>query len=222
MTWRMVANRLPPYTGIAIAPPPTTPQPEDQDQTPQPGSLPFWGCLTGGAWLASHSSVSPKNKNGDEKRFASVSALAIRFIVPASWSAKEGEMKKAHQPCLRSPMSELLLQPPKHLELSHGRKLKCFFPRHDRLGPPQAVGPACLPLASFIFVHSPSWSFVNYWWCSEWNVRGLCRAESGCEGWGRGRWHCCGPSLSSGRRPLLSTRSSTAPAQRSVRERSLW
>lgn len=53
-------------------------------------------------------------------------------------------------------MSELLLQPPKHLELSHSRKLKCFFPRHDRLGPPQAVGPACLPLASFIFVYSPS------------------------------------------------------------------
>lgn len=53
-------------------------------------------------------------------------------------------------------MSELLLQPPKHSELSHGRKLKCFFPRHDRLGPPQAVGPACLPLASFIFVYSPS------------------------------------------------------------------
>lgn len=53
-------------------------------------------------------------------------------------------------------MSELLLQPPKHLELSHGRTLKCFFPRHDRLGPPQAVGPACLPLACFIFVYSPS------------------------------------------------------------------
>lgn len=124
--------------------------------------------------------LSPKNNRGDEKRVAMSQSFHQIYSACLLISKREGRWKRCVSPA-RSllSLSELLLQPPKHLELSHGRKPKCFFPRHDGLGPPQAVGPVCLPLESFIFVYIPFFQSVfNNWWCSEWHIRGICVVES--------------------------------------------
>ena len=129
------------------------------------------------------------NKKGDEKRFATVSALAIRSIVPASWSAKEGEMKKAHQPCLRS---RVYVRTASSASKAFGafsqQETKMLFSQTWSLRSSPSSGTCLSSIGIFhLRLQSLFWSFFNYWWCSEWNVRGICKVESGCEGWGRGR-----------------------------------
>ena len=143
--------------------------------------------------------------------------------MPASWSAKEGEMKKAHQPRLRSPVYvRTASSASKAFGAFSRQETKMLFSQTWSLRSSPSSGTCLSSIGIFhLRLQSLFWSFFNYWWCSEWNVHGICRVESECEGWGRVRWHCCVPSLSGGRCPLLSTPSSTAPAQHSVRERSL-
>lgn len=89
---------------------------------------------------------------------------------------KRGEMQKTHQPRPQTPVCVRTASSGSKAcgAFSRQETKMLFSPRRDCFGPPQAVGPVCLPLESFIFVYNPSFrSFFRNWWCSEWHVRGI-------------------------------------------------